>query len=611
MSKKDSKKGETAQVNVVIRIRPLNGLEKRTGQVMAWGYRQNQVYLTAKPKSQRTKVSKFSDTFFTVDRVYPPSTTNEQIFEGVGMKMLDGVMNGFHGCIFAYGQTSSGKTFSIHGSQKHPGMVPQSIQYIFDYIQDHPGREYVLRVSYLEIYNEIINDLLNPSGTRLRIRESKQKGVFVDGLKEEVVMSCQQVLALIAAGESHRHIGRTNYNEVSSRSHTLFRVVVESSGKAKPGSKRKNRILTSTLNIVDLAGSENAVKAGSTKRIKETGYINKSLLTLGHVIFKLSEKGKGHIPYRNSKLTRVLQNSLSGRALVAIVCCMSPATSNIEETAQTLKFATRAKKIKNTVSANEKLDDATLLEKYREEIGQLKKDLLEAKKKAAEDQKNKVDKEELTKAQENIEDYKQRLEKLKRLILTSNKPPEQIVAAARRGSILGKGGDKMSSLRKKAKSFTLPRHFFMPDEAPDDIVNPMENPLGTSAPSSPPDTNHLKTPSADDFDFKPQFDSDDKVRKASADFAEMQRTIEDLKQKVQNKDGQLRKAMEEIKRLQREIVKRDTALREWEAFYQAQSNKEKAQEGRSVSPKSPKKSRRSSDLLESADADFDSPLVSY
>mmetsp|Transcript_12087 Transcript_12087/g.18004 ORF Transcript_12087/g.18004 Transcript_12087/m.18004 type:complete len:558 (+) Transcript_12087:87-1760(+) len=555
MSKK-SKKGEEASVKVVLRIRPLNGLEKKTGQIPAWGYRSNQIYLTATPKGNKKKVSKFKDSFFALDRIFPPTTTNDQIFTGVGKPMIDGVMKGFHGCIFAYGQTSSGKTHTIHGSPEQPGVVPQSVQYIFDYIENHPGKEYVLRVSYIEIYNEIINDLLNPSGTRLRVRESKEKGVFVDGLKEEVVMSCQQVLALIAAGESHRHIGRTNYNAVSSRSHTLFRLTVESSGKRSKTS-RKARILTSTLNIVDLAGSENAVKAGSNKRIKETGYINKSLLTLGHVIFKLSEKGKGHIPYRNSKLTRVLQNSLSGKALVAICCCLSPSSGNIEESIQTLKFASRAKKIKNTVSANEREDAETLLERYREEIETLKKDLAIAKAKAQNESKNKVDKQVLEKLKENVENYKQQLQKMKRLILTSTK--EEVEQMKRRGSMSSGGigglvtmdansdakGNVALMKMKRQKFFTLPRTFFMDNPNGDDLTADFTKSDAL-----------LEMEGLENFDVREEIKAEDGALKASIKFEEMQRELENLKQELKNKDAELKTAIKENKRLKRDIRER-------------------------------------------------------
>ncbi len=570
----------------------------------------NQIYLTAKPKGKRT--AKFANSFFTLDTVFPPTTSNEQVFDSVGNRMLRGVMKGYHGCIFAYGQTSSGKTYTIHGVPSSPGIVPQAVQYIFDYIEDHPNKEFVLRVSYVEIYNEIINDLLNPSATRLKIRENREKGVYVQGLKEEIVMSAQQVLALIAAGESHRHIGRTNYNAVSSRSHTLFRLIIESSAiEQRRGKKKKGaRILTSTLNIVDLAGSENAVKAGSAKRIKETGYINKSLLTLGHVIFKLAEKSRGHIPYRDSKLTRILQNSLSGRAFISIVCCLSPSTGNIEESIQTLKFAARAKKIKNVVSVNEKLDQATLLEKYREEIEKLKRTLAEVK--SAE-----TDRKRLQAMEEEREEYKQRISQLERIILTSSKTRTSATAEQRDSE---GGGDSTSGRRpsgsrsrrasiaarlKRAKSYTMPKTFFMAaaaDAETDQDYAVSEASLGSH---NSADTSGLE--------IKPQFETAEGMRQASADFANLQRTVEDLKQRLQEKDTIIARIMEDNKRLIADVEKRDMALREWEAFYQAESNKLELQEESEAEAKEPPRTKRTAaeDILSTTDAEFNSPLVEY
>lgn len=153
----------------------------------------------------------------------------------------------------------------------------------------------ILRTLMLQIYNEIVNDLLAPENTNLKIREDAKLGPYVEGLREDAVMTADQVFSLLHAGTAHRHIGRTNYNDVSSRSHTVFRIVIESSPRDSP----KSSVVVSALNLVDLAGSENAVKAGSAERQKETGYINKSLLTLGTVIYKLSENNNDFIPYRD------------------------------------------------------------------------------------------------------------------------------------------------------------------------------------------------------------------------------------------------------------------------------------------------------------------------
>ena len=264
------------------------------------------------------------------------------------------------------------KTHTIHGTNDDPGMIPLAVEGIFDSIQSTTDRVFTLRVSYLEIYNEIINDLLEPLNTNLQLREDVKKGVYCERLKEDVVASPEQVFSLLGAGEAHRHVSKTRYNEQSSRSHTIFRMVLESQSR---NAGKNSPVRTSILNLVDLAGSENAVKAGSVSRAKETGFINRSLLTLGVVISKLSERSLQHIPYRDSKLTRILQSSLSGKAWIAVVCNISPSSGNLEETISTLKFASRAKKMKSSATINETEDQSALLNQYRAEIDRLRVEL--------------------------------------------------------------------------------------------------------------------------------------------------------------------------------------------------------------------------------------------
>ena len=276
-------------------------------------------------------------------------------------------------------------------------------------------REFLLRVSYMEIYNEQIFDLLAPPPpegrgngpasparqSSIRIFESKAEGVVIRGLKEEIVTSPEQVFALLAAGEARRRTGSTNMNKQSSRSHSIFRLIVESTGRRRGAEDSGDKdsasastsgpVRVSTLSLVDLAGSESVKATGATgSRQKEGQYINKSLMTLGHVVYKLSDismrassstsTAKDHIPYRDSKLTRLLQPSLSGNAQICIICNVSPLVRNLDESHNTLKFATRAKKIKQTATVTEVMDDRTLLQNYREEIEQLKHQLREAKK---------------------------------------------------------------------------------------------------------------------------------------------------------------------------------------------------------------------------------------
>ncbi|XP_057966140.1 kinesin-like protein KIN-7D, mitochondrial isoform X2 [Malania oleifera] len=279
-------------------------------------------------------------------------------------------MEGVNGTVFAYGVTSSGKTHTMHGDQNSPGIIPLAIKDVFSIIQDTPGREFLLRVSYLEIYNEVINDLLDPTGQNLRVREDVQ-GTYVEGIKEEVVLSPGHALSFIAAGEEHRHVGSNNFNLLSSRSHTIFTLMIESSAHGD----EYDGVIFSQLNLIDLAGSESSKTETTGLRRKEGSYINKSLLTLGTVIGKLSEGRASHVPYRDSKLTRLLQSSLSGHGHVSLICTVTPASSNMEETHNTLKFASRAKRVEIYASRNKIIDEKSLIKKYQREISVLKHEL--------------------------------------------------------------------------------------------------------------------------------------------------------------------------------------------------------------------------------------------
>ncbi|KAI9469771.1 MAG: kinesin motor domain-containing protein [Benjaminiella poitrasii] len=299
--------------------------------------------------------------------------------------------------VFAYGQTASGKTFTMMGTESEPGVIPRSVSEVFDFIKKAITREFLLRVSYLEIYNETIKDLLNPSNDNLKIQQDKIRGVFVTPLTEEVVTCAEDVMRIIERGEgkSNRHISSTDYNLHSSRSHTLFQMVIESrernsasmsllnnqrrtlSSSIYNKSPSKEAVKISQLNLIDLAGSEKA--ASDEDRRKEGSYINKSLLTLGTVISKLTEthsgKAPAHIPFRDSKLTRILQTALTGLAKVAVICTISPALTSMEESVNTLKFASRVKRITTHAKNEEVMDDKALLRKYRNEIADLKSKL--------------------------------------------------------------------------------------------------------------------------------------------------------------------------------------------------------------------------------------------
>ncbi|TYH54179.1 hypothetical protein ES332_D09G151000v1 [Gossypium tomentosum] len=353
-------------VTVTVRFRPLSPRELRQGEEIAW-YADGETIV----RNEHNQT-----TAYAYDRVFAPTTTTRQVYDVSAQHVVSGAMEGINGTIFAYGMTSSGKTHTMHGDQRSPGIIPLAVKDAFSIIQETPNREFLLRVSYLEIYNEVVNDLLNPAGQNLRIREDAQ-GTFVEGIKEEVVLSPAHALSLIAAGEEHRHVGSTNFNLLSSRSHTIFTLTIESSpyGENSEG----EAVNLSQLNLIDLAGSESSKVETTGIRRKEGSYINKSLLTLGTVISKLTDGRATHIPYRDSKLTRLLQSSLSGHGHVSLICTVTPSSSNSEETHNTLKFAHRAKHIEIQAEQNKIIDEKSLIKKYQNEIRALKEELEQLK----------------------------------------------------------------------------------------------------------------------------------------------------------------------------------------------------------------------------------------
>ncbi|KAL8217093.1 hypothetical protein R6Q57_023930 [Mikania cordata] len=353
-------------VTVTVRFRPLSPREIRQGEEIAW-YADGETIV----RNEHTPSIAYA-----YDRVFGPTTTTRHVYDIAAHHVVGGAMEGVNGTIFAYGVTSSGKTHTMHGDQRSPGIIPLAVKDVFSIIQETPSREFLLRVSYLEIYNEVVNDLLNPAGQNLRIREDSQ-GTFVEGVKEEVVLSPAHALSLIAAGEEHRHVGSTNFNLLSSRSHTIFTLTIESSpcGENVDGGD----VNLSQLNLIDLAGSESSKAETIGVRRKEGSYINKSLLTLGTVISKLTDVRAAHIPYRDSKLTRILQSSLSGHGRVSLICTVTPSSSNSEETHNTLKFAHRAKHIEIQAAQNRIIDEKSLIKKYQNEIRLLKEELEQLK----------------------------------------------------------------------------------------------------------------------------------------------------------------------------------------------------------------------------------------
>jgi hypothetical protein len=317
----------------------------RTTVDASWAIRENQI-----------SSSEFGD--FKFDHVFQTPQPTAQVFDTAVKDLVGQVMAGYNGMVFAYGMTGSGKTHSMQGSNADPGIIPLAVNSVFDYIgiNSPPYTMFKIKVSYLEIYNEQLRDLLAPSTSAddIRIRDDPRRGVRAIGAKEIEVDTPEALLQAIQSGNNLRRTEGTEFNANSSRSHAVVQIIVESTSYPPESSvlplsghglsKNIGSALTraSTLYLCDLAGSERATS--QTERRKEGAYINKSLLTLGTVISRLSLGGAAsHIPYRDSKLTRLLQPALSGRSLVSVLCTVD--FSNHTETVSTLRFAARAKNI--------------------------------------------------------------------------------------------------------------------------------------------------------------------------------------------------------------------------------------------------------------------------
>ncbi|XP_022687342.1 osmotic avoidance abnormal protein 3-like isoform X2 [Varroa jacobsoni] len=313
---------------------------------------------------------------FTFDGAYGDNSSTEQIYNDIVFSIVESVTEGYNGTVFAYGQTGCGKSFSMQGvsnptSQR--GIIPRSFEHIFEATAAATDTKYLVNASYLEIYNEEIRDLLaSDSKKKYDIKENPETGVYIPGLSLHTVNSVTECEAVMEQGWKNRTVGATLMNADSSRSHSIFTIHVEQMETGRGKHIRKGK-----LNLVDLAGSERQCKTGATgNRLKEATKINLSLSALGNVISALVDGKAKHIPYRDSKLTRLLQDSLGGNTKTLMVACLSPADNNYDETLSTLRYANRAKNIKNKPKVNEDPKDA-LLREYKEELERLKKLLID------------------------------------------------------------------------------------------------------------------------------------------------------------------------------------------------------------------------------------------
>ena len=385
-------------VKVAVRVRPFNTREKDSHSICNIEMNGNQTVIKDELGQPRTFTFDHSfwshDCYIEQENGYlSPDSSGKYadqnfVFETLGKQILDNAWEGYHCCLFAYGQTGSGKSYSMVGYGANKGIVPISCEEIFKRIANNkePSLHYEVEVSMLEIYNEKVQDLLVPINKRppsgLKIRESKALGVFVADLTKYPVSSYEEISNKMEEGYQNRTIGSTLMNNTSSRAHTI--VTVEFKQVQAVGKTKSEKL--SKINLVDLAGSERANSTGATgERLKEGCNINKSLLILGNVINTLADKASGKKkdvlpPYRDSALTRILQNALGGNSKTVMICALSPASINYEETLSTLRYADRAKKIQNKAVINESEHDK-VVRLLKEENNDLKKKIEELSKK--------------------------------------------------------------------------------------------------------------------------------------------------------------------------------------------------------------------------------------
>ncbi|ODV88186.1 hypothetical protein CANARDRAFT_26336 [[Candida] arabinofermentans NRRL YB-2248] len=350
---------KNTNIKVIVRFRPENEMEISNNSTNIVTYDDdNRSVLVSTTNSTNT---------FTFDHIFGEQASQEDIFGYSIRQTTNDLALGYNGTVLCYGQTGSGKSHTMMGQLEDDdlkGLIPRIFEQVFQCIQDSSNRiEYIVGVSYLEIYNDSLQDLLNPSNNnKLSISENKEDGIQVKGSETLYVAELKDVYEILEKGNKNRSVGSTNMNEQSSRSHAILKITLTSMYKDNGITKIGN------LFLVDLAGSEKIDKTGASGRVlEEAKKINSSLSALGNVINSLTDGESTHIPYRDSKLTRILQESLGGNSRTTLIINCSPSSYNEQETLSTLRFGSRAKKIKNTVHVNSELSTSELKRRYLEE----------------------------------------------------------------------------------------------------------------------------------------------------------------------------------------------------------------------------------------------------
>lgn len=364
---------DSNNIKVVARFRPLNNFE---AELLQGGTGSICCQFNEQDTTSVKIVSELSSHMppYQLDRVFKCETTQEEMYEKVAKELVLDVVNGYNGTIFTYGQSGSGKTHTMYGADIYDdelkGIIPRAIDHIFQIVKDSPENiTYQIKFSIIQIYKEVVYDLL--SGEKdLKVKESPAKGIYVEGLSEFFIDNIENFMELLELSQKQRIVSGTNLNSQSSRSHTIFMLELTSTNNIKNITKKGQ------MNLVDLAGTEKISKSGAVGKTLEEGIkINLSLSALGNVIHALTENSS-FIPYRDSKLTRILQESLGGNFKTTLLVACSPHSFHLEETISTLKFAQRAKTIKNKVKMNIKLSYDQLLKiiaNYKDDIEKLNK----------------------------------------------------------------------------------------------------------------------------------------------------------------------------------------------------------------------------------------------